>query len=241
MLIEYRGIDVCHKGKRVLDATQFTVDEGEFVYLTGKVGSGKTSLIKTLYGDLPVVATSSETLNGLTPKAEVLGYDMFKMRGSRVQELRRKMGIVFQGFHLLTDRTVRANLDFVLRATGWKKRAERESRIAEVLDMVGMSAYLNNKPYELSGGEQQCVCIARALLNSPALILADEATGNLDYETGRQAASLLYNISREQGTAVLMITHNEALISHFPGRLLRFEDGRLIEPATNQDNTQQGE
>lgn len=223
-LIEYRAIDVCHGGSKVLEDVSFRICEGEFVYLTGKVGSGKTSLMKTIYGELPLRVPQD---SAQAPKADVLGCDLLHTRPSRIQELRRQMGIVFQDFQLLTDRSVKGNLDFVLRATGWKNKKEREGRIMAVLENVGMSQQIDAMPYELSGGEQQCVCIARALLNSPKLILADEATGNLDHTTGNKAAQLLYNICRNQGTAVLMSTHNEALMSQFPGRVMRCVQGRL--------------
>lgn len=217
-LIRYKDVEIHQQELCVLNDVNLELHKGEFVYLIGKVGSGKTSLLKTFYGELDVVAGD----------AEVLGYDMLHIKRKHIPQLRRKLGIVFQDFQLLNDRTVRANLDFVLKATGWKKKKERNTRIHEVLEQVGMTAKADQMPYQLSGGEQQCVCIARAILNRPDIILADEATGNLDKENGRRAAAILYDISKA-GTTVVLSTHNEELISEFPGVVYRCGEGRLQE------------
>lgn len=217
-LIRYKDVEIHQQELCVLNDVNLELHKGEFVYLIGKVGSGKTSLLKTFYGELDVAAGD----------AEVLGYDMLHIKRKHIPQLRRKLGIVFQDFQLLNDRTVRANLDFVLKATGWKKKKERNTRIHEVLEQVGMTAKADQMPYQLSGGEQQCVCIARAILNHPDIILADEATGNLDKENGRRAAAILYDISKA-GTTVVLSTHNEELISEFPGVVYRCGEGRLQE------------
>ncbi len=218
VLIRYKDVEIHQQELCVLNDVNLELHKGEFVYLIGKVGSGKTSLLKTFYGELDVAAGD----------AEVLGYDMLHIKRKHIPQLRRKLGIVFQDFQLLNDRTVRANLDFVLKATGWKKKKERNTRIHEVLEQVGMTAKADQMPYQLSGGEQQCVCIARAILNRPDIILADEATGNLDKENGRRAAAILYDISKA-GTTVVLSTHNEELISEFPGVVYRCGEGRLQE------------
>ena len=183
--------------------------------MTGS-GSGKSSLLKTLYGELDIH----------TGKAEVLGRDLRRLKRRHVPSLRRELGIVFQDFRLLSDRNVRQNLDFVLRATGWSNRSQRANRISEVLTTVGLADKLEAMPYELSGGEQQRVCIARAILNKPRLILADEATGNQDAESGRQTTQLLHDLSKE-GTAVVMATHNTHLPEEFPGTVYECRDHRL--------------
>ena len=187
--------------------------KGEFVYLVGKVGSGKTSLLKTFYGELDIASG----------EAEVLGYDMLHIKRKHIPQLRRKLGIVFQDFQLLTDRTVYDNLEFVLRATGWKSKGEIKDKIEEVLNLVGMSNKGYKLPNELSGGEQQRIVIARAVLNSPEIILADEPTGNLDSETGHAIAELLHGIS-EAGALVVMTTHNLQLLREFPGKVYRCAD-----------------
>ena len=217
MIIEYKDVDIQRDDNLILYNVNFNVQEGEFVYLTGIVGSGKTSLLKSIYGELDI----------LTGEAEVLGRDMRRIKRSHIPALRRELGIVFQDFRLLPDRNVRENLDFVLRATGWKVRAERADRISQVLNTVGLADKLESMPHELSGGEQQRVCIARAILNSPKLILADEATGNQDEESGIRTTKLLHELS-EQGTAVIMATHNNALVSMFPGRVYECKDHRLM-------------
>ncbi|MBO7318347.1 MAG: ATP-binding cassette domain-containing protein [Bacteroidales bacterium] len=218
VLIKYKGAEVLREDLPVLKDVNFELHAGEYVYLIGRVGSGKSSLLKTMYADLSVTADC----------ADVLGYDMTSIRERDVPYLRRRMGIVFQDFQLLTDRSVRANLDFVLRATGWKKKDEMEARVEEVLTQVGMLKKAYRIPHELSGGEQQRIAIARALLNKPQIILADEPTGNLDPQTGRQIVDLLYRISKE-GTAVVMSTHNLSFCDDYPGRIYRCENHRLEE------------
>ena len=219
-LIQYRNVEIHQQELCVLSDVNLELHKGEFVYLIGKVGSGKTSLLKTLYGELDVVAG----------EARVLGYDMRSIKRKHIPQLRRKLGIVFQDFQLLTDRTVYNNLEFVLRATGWKDRREIKERIEEMLDLVGMSNKGYKIPNELSGGEQQRIVIARAVLNSPAIILADEPTGNLDVDTGRSIVELLHNICRN-GSSVMMTTHNLQLLKEYPGRVYRCA-GHQIEDVT---------
>lgn len=218
LLVEYCNAEVLRDDLPVLKRVNFQLHAGEYVYLIGRVGSGKSSLLKTMYADLPVTAT----------RADVLGYDMTHIRERDVPYLRRQLGIVFQDFQLLTDRSVRDNLDFVLRATGWKNRDEMEARVEEVLSQVGMSKKAYRMPHELSGGEQQRIAIARALLNKPQIILADEPTGNLDPQTGKQIVDLLHRISTE-GTAVIMSTHNLSFCDEYPGRIYRCESHELHE------------
>ncbi|WP_294607756.1 ATP-binding cassette domain-containing protein [uncultured Bacteroides sp.] len=209
-LIRYKDVEVHQQDLCVLNEVNLELQKGEFVYLIGKVGSGKTSLLKTFYGELDVISG----------EAVVLGYDMNRIKRKHIPQLRRKLGIVFQDFQLLTDRTVNDNLAFVLKATGWKNKAEIKDRIDEVLMQVGMGNKGYKFPNELSGGEQQRIVIARAMLNSPEIILADEPTGNLDAETGRAIVGLLHNISRT-GSLVVMTTHNLQLLHEFPGRVYR--------------------
>lgn len=218
MLIELKNAYISVEDTPLLSKVNFHVDESEFIYIIGKVGSGKSSLLKALFCEHPLSADV----------AKVLSYDLLKIKRKHIQELRRQIGIVFQDFQLLTDRTVRNNLDFVLRATGWKKKKEREQRIAEVLNEVGLPEKIDAYPHELSGGEQQRIAIARALLNSPQLILADEPTGNLDYDTSRHILQLLKSVC-DKGTAVVMITHNLNLLRQFPGIVYRCEDHHLTE------------
>lgn len=221
-LIDYSGIEVRQEDMYVLGDVAFTVEQGEFVYLIGKVGSGKSSLIKTVYGELDPIGQSDES------HAFVLGEDMLHLKRKHIPRLRRRLGVIFQDFQLLTDRNVFDNLKFVLKSTGWKDKVLIKQRIFEVLTLVGMDTKGYKMPFELSGGEQQRICIARALLNSPELILADEPTGNLDPETGRQIISILHKV-RESGTSVLMITHNLQWIAEYPGRVLVCENRRLYE------------
>lgn len=229
-LIDYRHVTINQQEHCILDEIDFHVDAGEFVYLIGKVGSGKTSLLKTFYAEL-------EIQKG---EAEVLGYNIRTIKRKHIPALRRKLGIVFQDFQLLIDRTVSENLDFVLRATGWKKKQERTNRINEVLELVGMETKGYKLPHQLSGGEQQRIVIARAILNNPDIILADEPTGNLDAETGRRIVELLQDIS-SRGTAVVMTTHNQQLLTEYPGVVYRFENHK-IEDVTREYsfNNQEG-
>ena len=212
-LIRYTDVEIHQQELCVLNDVNLELHKGEFVYLVGKVGSGKTSLLKTFYGELDIASG----------EAEVLGYDMLHIKRKHIPQLRRKLGIVFQDFQLLTDRTVYENLEFVLRATGWKSKGEIKDKIEEVLNLVGMSNKGYKLPNELSGGEQQRIVIARAVLNSPEIILADEPTGNLDSETGHAIAELLHGIS-EAGALVVMTTHNLQLLREFPGKVYRCAD-----------------
>lgn len=212
-LIRYTDVEIHQQELCVLNDVNLELHKGEFVYLVGKVGSGKTSLLKTFYGELDIASG----------EAEVLGYDMLHIKRKHISQLRRKLGIVFQDFQLLTDRTVYDNLEFVLRATGWKSKGEIKDKIEEVLNLVGMSNKGYKLPNELSGGEQQRIVIARAVLNSPEIILADEPTGNLDSETGHAIAELLHGIS-EAGALVVMTTHNLQLLREFPGKVYRCAD-----------------
>lgn len=212
-LIRYTDVEIHQQELCVLNDVNLELHKGEFVYLVGKVGSGKTSLLKTFYGELDIASG----------EAEVLGYDMLHIKRKHIPQLRRKLGIVFQDFQLLIDRTVYDNLEFVLRATGWKSKGEIKDKIEEVLNLVGMSNKGYKLPNELSGGEQQRIVIARAVLNSPEIILADEPTGNLDSETGHAIAELLHGIS-EAGALVVMTTHNLQLLREFPGKVYRCAD-----------------
>lgn len=217
-LIDYKNVDIYRKELLVLKNVNFSLEEGEFTYLIGRVGSGKSSLMKTMYAEIPID-------NG---EATIFDYDLNKIKRKDVPMLRRQIGIVFQDFQLLSDRSVYDNLLFVLKATGWKNKAEIDERINEVLKEVGMSNKSYKMPHELSGGEQQRIAIARALLNKPKLILADEPTGNLDNNTGHQIMTLLHKISSE-GTAVIMATHNLQLTKEFPARIMQCEDKKVVE------------
>ena len=217
-LIRYQNVSVCQQGLEILEDVNFELNKGEFVYLIGKVGSGKTSFLKTIYGELEIQSG----------EAEVMGHNMRTIKQKHIPELRRRLGIVFQDFQLLTDRTVHANLEFVLRATGWKNKVDIHMRIEEVLEQVGMSGKGYKMPNELSGGEQQRIVIARAILNKPELILADEPTGNLDVETGHNIVKLLREICA-QGSAILMITHNLNMLKDYPGKVFKFENHHIEE------------
>ena len=217
-LIRYQNVSIRQQGLEILEDVNLTLNKGEFIYFIGKVGSGKTSLLKTLYGELEIHAG----------EAAIMGYNLMTIKQKHIPELRRRLGIVFQDFQLLTDRTVDANLRFVLKATGWKNKIEINQRISEVLQLVGMETKGYKMPSELSGGEQQRIVIARAILNRPRLILADEPTGNLDAETGKQITELLQQICKA-GSTVIVITHNLQLIEQYPGRLFKCENRRLVE------------
>ncbi len=217
-IIEFSSATISQKDHLVLSNVNFTVDRGEFVYLIGRVGSGKTSLIKTINAEIVLQEG----------KATVAGYDLSALKKRHIPYLRRKLGIVFQDFQLLIDRNVFQNLAFVLRATGWKNKKEIEERINDVLEKVDLSRKGYKMPNQLSGGEQQRVVIARALLNNPEIILADEPTGNLDPDTSADIMKLLFDISRN-GRAVIMATHNYGFLKKFPSRVMKCEKGTLIE------------
>lgn len=236
-LIDYQNVNIYHKdGGTVLSGVRFHVDEGQFVYIIGRVGSGKSSLLKTIYFEVYVDEADH---------ASVLGQDLVSLKRKQIPDLRRQMGIIFQDFQLLSDRTVFKNLQFVLRSTGWKKKNEINTRIDEVLGAVGMADAKEKMPHELSGGEQQRIAIARAILNEPKMIVADEPTGNLDPQTADSIMQLLKSIS-QKGTAVVMSTHNIPLIDKYPGTVYRCIDGRLEEVTgdyvkmaeTNDDDNQ---
>lgn len=217
ILAQYENIEVRRADKVVLQNVTFNIKKGEFSYLVGRVGSGKSSLMKTMYADVRLQRGT---------KATVMGYDLLKLRKKDIPFLRRKIGIVFQDFQLLTDRSVNQNLSFVLHATGWKNKHEIRERISEVLKAVGMENKGYKHPHELSGGEQQRIVIARALLNRPELIIADEPTGNLDPETGYNIVRLLHRLA-EEGRAIVMATHNLQIVEDFPGKILQCSGGKL--------------
>lgn len=223
-VVSLNDLSIFQKNNLVLANVILNINTGEFVYLIGKTGSGKSSLLKTLYAELPVT-------DGV---AKVAGFDLRSLKSKDVPYLRRKLGIVFQDFQLLSDRSVEDNLAFVLKATGWKNKSEINERIIEVLDEVGLKGKRNKMPHQLSGGEQQRIAIARALLNEPLLILADEPTGNLDPETSNDIMRLLIRIS-ETGQAVLMATHNYNLIHKFPARIIKCEEGAVISSSNQLD------
>ena len=226
MLIEYNNVNIHQTdGEPILTNVNFTVTEGEFIYLIGRVGTGKSSLLKTMYFELDVFEAE---------KAIVLNHDITSLKRKHIPALRRQMGIIFQDFQLLADRTIRRNLAFVLKATGWKKKDEIEARIIEVLAEVGMEDKIDKMPHELSGGEQQRIAIARAILNKPKIIIADEPTGNLDPKTAEDIIRLLREIS-QTGTSVVMSTHNLPLLDKYPGIVYRCADGNL-EEVTNDYN-----
>ena len=223
MLVEFKKANICQaEGENVLENVDFCVNEGDFIYLIGRVGSGKSSLLKTIYCELDIDEAE---------KAEVIGNNLLEIRRKEIPALRKQIGIVFQDFQLLTDRNVYKNLRFVLRSTGWKDKQEIDERIREVLQDVKMEDKADKMPHELSGGEQQRVCIARAILNHPKMIIADEPTGNLDPETADNILQLLREIA-QKGTAVIMTTHNMPLVDKYPGTVYRCDDGKM----THVDN-----
>lgn len=221
-IIDLRNVNIYQGDSLVLADVQLSVNKGEFVYLVGKTGTGKSSLLKTLYGELPLVAG----------EANVAGFSLKGLDWKKVPYLRRNLGVVFQDFQLLTDRNVNENLKFVLQATGWTDERQITEKIADVLDKVGLKSKGFKMPFELSGGEQQRVDIARALLNSPKLILADEPTGNLDPETSDEIMRLLFQICRDYNTTVVMATHDYIVVQKFPARLIRTELGKVVDNAT---------
>jgi len=217
-IVSYKGVDLLRRERVVLKDVSLTVDAGELVYLMGRVGSGKSTLLKTLYAEVPIAGAE---------EARVFDFDLTALKQKHIPMLRRSMGIVFQDFQLLTDRNVMDNLMFVLRATGWKSRPEAETRVEEVLTEAGMLKKSYKMPHELSGGEQQLIVIARAMLNRPRLILADEPTGNLDPENGEIIVRRLHDIAAS-GTAVIMATHNISLVEKYPGRIIKCESKRIV-------------
>lgn len=221
-IIELNHVNIYQGSSRVLSDVNISVDSGEFVYLVGKTGTGKSSLLKTLYGDLQLVEG----------EGWVAGHNLKEINWKTVPFLRRKLGVVFQDFQLLTDRNVNENLKFVLKATGWKDEKLMDEKIADVLDKVNLKTKGFKMPFELSGGEQQRIDIARALLNSPKLILADEPTGNLDPETSDEIMQLLFHICRDYDTAIVMATHDYMVINKFPARTIKTEAGRVIDNAS---------
>lgn len=227
MLIEYHKANIYQADNIVLGDVDFQVDNDQFVYVIGKVGSGKSSLLKTIYCEVDFDKDDAE-------KAEVLGRDFLTLKRREIPTLRRELGIIFQDFQLLHDRNVYKNLEFVLRSTGWKSSKDIDNRIEQVLEAVGMEDKKLRRPHELSGGEQQRIAIARALLNRPKLIIADEPTGNLDPDTAEKIVGLLYEISHT-GTAVVFSTHNHGLIAKFPGFVYKCEDGKLMNVTEEYD------
>ena len=221
-IVDLRHVNIYQGANLVLQDVNISIEKGEFVYLVGKTGTGKSSLLKTLYGDLAL--TQGE--------GTVAGFNLKDMDWKKVPFLRRNLGVVFQDFQLLTDRNVNNNLKFVLKATGWKDEKLMDEKIADVLDKVGLKSKGFKMPFEMSGGEQQRVDIARALLNSPKLILADEPTGNLDPETSDEIMQLLFRIGKDYGTTIIMATHDYIVINKFPARMIKTEKGKVEDNAT---------
>ena len=218
MIVDYKNVQISIEETPILKNVDLSINEGDFVFLTGKVGSGKTSLLRTMYGVLPVEGE----------RAMILDFNMLSLKRKKLPDLRKSLGIIFQNFQLLPDRTVFANLEFVLKATGWKKRGDIDNRIKEVLQQVGLSDKFEHYPHELSGGEQQRIAIARAILNRPQLIIADEPTGNLDIDNSKLIVNILSELS-QNGTAVIMTTHNLQLIPMVKSRIFSCEDHSLEE------------
>ncbi|MDZ4666438.1 MAG: ATP-binding cassette domain-containing protein [bacterium] len=216
-IIHFENVNIFQQDSLVLSDVNFTINSSEFFYLIGTTGSGKSTLLKSIYGELPIQKG----------KASVVGFQLESLNKSKIPSLRRNLGVVFQDFQLLFDRDVNENLNFVLQATGWKNKDEINSRIHEVLSMVDLATKGHKMPFELSGGEQQRIAIARALLNKPALILADEPTGNLDPKTSDDILSLLHQISKT-GTAVIMATHDYRILDKFPANIMRCEQGKVL-------------
>jgi cell division transport system ATP-binding protein len=216
-VLSYSHVNIYQGADLVLSDVNMELKPGEFVYLIGRTGTGKSSLLKTIYGEVPVKEG----------EATVCGYNLNRIKKSEVPYLRRKLGIVFQDFQLLNDRSVTANLEFVLRATGWENKGKRDERMAEVLSEVGLSGIGTKMPFQLSGGEQQRLVIARALLNNPPLFLADEPTGNLDPETSEDILKLLVRINQQHNTSILMATHNYQLIDKYPSKIFSFSSNSV--------------
>lgn len=221
-IISLHNVNIYQGNNLVLENVNLTINKGEFVYLIGKTGTGKSSLLKTLYGELPLA----------TGEGMVAGFNLRDLDWKKVPYLRRNLGVVFQDFQLLTDRNVNDNLKFVLKATGWTDQKLMDEKIQDVLDKVGLKSKGFKMPFELSGGEQQRIDIARALLNSPKLILADEPTGNLDPETSDEIMKLIFSISRDYNTAVVMASHDYIVVNKFPARMIRTEKGQITDNAT---------
>lgn len=219
LIVELRKVDVFQQKTLILEEVNLAIHKGEFAYLIGKTGSGKSSLLKTLYGALPLKKG----------KGTVAGFDLQTLNRKTIPLLRRKLGIVFQDFNLLMDRNVYDNLLFVLKATNWKDKSTMSKRIKEVLDKVGLREKSNKMPYELSGGEQQRIVFARALLNKPDIIIADEPTGNLDPDTSDDILLLLKKLAEDQNTAVLFATHDYRILENFPARIIRCQNGRILD------------
>jgi cell division transport system ATP-binding protein len=222
-VLEYSGVSIAHSDKTVLEQATFSIAKGEFVYLVGRTGSGKSSLLKSIYGDVPIASGA----------ANVAGTDLAKLKKSQIPALRRQLGIIFQDFQLLSDRSVFDNLVFVMKATGWNNLTDIRRRANEVLLQVGLPNVGQRLPHQLSGGEQQRISIARALINEPKLLVADEPTGNLDPIVGAEILRIFKAINNS-GTAILMATHNHYLIKEFPARVLRCAEGK-VQDITNQE------
>lgn len=230
MLVDYQKVNICQGGELILKDVEFSVDTDQFIYIIGKVGSGKSSLLKTMYCELDIPKQE-------TQKAEVLGRDLLTLKRRDIPALRKEMGIIFQDFQLLHDRSVFKNLQFILHSTGWKSNKDINNRIEQVLSDVGMSDKKDKYPHELSGGEQQRIAIARAVLNTPKIIIADEPTGNLDPETANNIVELLRKIT-ESGTSVIMSTHNISMLKKYPGIIYKCEDDSLTNITNEYYNAQ---
>lgn len=230
MLVDYQKVNIYQGGELILKDVEFSVDTDQFIYIIGKVGSGKSSLLKTMYCELDIPKQEAQ-------KAEVLGRDLLTLKRRDIPALRKEMGIIFQDFQLLHDRSVFKNLQFILHSTGWKSNKDINNRIEQVLSDVGMSDKKDKYPHELSGGEQQRIAIARAVLNTPKIIIADEPTGNLDPETANNIVELLRKIT-ESGTSVIMSTHNISMLKKYPGIIYKCEDGSLTNITNEYYNAQ---
>ena len=230
MLVDYQKVNIYQGGELILKDVEFSVDTDQFIYIIGKVGSGKSSLLKTMYCELDIPKQE-------TQKAEVLGRDLLTLKRRDIPALRKEMGIIFQDFQLLHDRSVFKNLQFILHSTGWKSNKDINNRIEQVLSDVGMSDKKDKYPHELSGGQQQRIAIARAVLNTPKIIIADEPTGNLDPETANNIVELLRKIT-ESGTSVIMSTHNISMLKKYPGIIYKCEDGSLTNITNEYYNAQ---